>query len=89
MEIHLKKRLVAILLTCLNYNSIWVAISFHFLWNFLVDLMPDKENKIGIYSIKNFEEHSKTIDNIEVFFLGFTLLILLIYTYKRKLKYTK
>lgn len=58
-------------------NSIWTAIIFHFSWNFLVDLMVENENEVGIYTVINYEKYSKTIDNIEVFLLGVTLIILL------------
>lgn len=56
--------------------SIWTSIFFHFSWNFLVEFMEDGENKIGVYTIPNYDQFGKLIDNIEVFFLGMTLIFI-------------
>jgi membrane protease YdiL (CAAX protease family) len=57
-------------------NSIWTPIFFHFFWNFLVDFMEDGENEIGLYTIPNYDQYDKLIDNIEVFFLGIALIFI-------------
>lgn len=65
-------------------NSIWSAVFFHFSWNFIVDLLNPEENKIGIFQITLFKEHSKALDNIETLVLGLTLLLLLFLIRKGK-----
>lgn len=57
-------------------RSIWTPVFFHFAWNFLVDLMVDSENEIGIFSIKDYKEDAILIDNIEVFFLGVASIVI-------------
>lgn len=57
-------------------SSIWSSIFFHFSWNFLVEFMEDGENKIGFYTIPDYVQYGKLIDNIEVFFLGISLIVL-------------
>ena len=36
--------------------------------------MEDGENKIGLYTITNYGQYGKLIDNIEVFFLSIALI---------------
>lgn len=62
-----------LVLLYVHTNSIWTPIFFHFFWNFFVELMEDGENKIGLYSIPNYDQYGKSVDNIEVFFLGMAL----------------
>ena len=40
--------------------------------------MDDSENEIGLFEVRNYIEHSKTIDNIVVICLGILLLIILV-----------
>jgi membrane protease YdiL (CAAX protease family) len=64
-------------------NSIWSVASFHFIWNFMVRLLDNQENEIGLYEITNYAEHSKTLDNIMVMILGLVLIVILLLTRKK------
>lgn len=72
-------------------NSIWSVVVFHIFWNFIVELMDGKVNKIGLFSIKDYIVHEKLIDNLAVVSLGVLLAIILSLARKKfisnKIKY--
>jgi len=66
-------------------RSIWTAVSFHFIWNFISLLYDDKENKIGIFTIQEYIQYAKLYDNLTVVVLGIILALVIYYVEKTKL----
>jgi len=69
------------------FDSIWIAISFHFFWDVISQFISDpKDNKIGLMGIKDYALNSKNVDNAEVLVLGVFLMLLLYFVLIKKPK---
>ena len=59
-------------------GSIWVPIAFHFTWDLVWSLTDDTENKVGLVNIPMYVKYAKLIDNISIFVLMITLVLLIV-----------
>lgn len=67
-------------------NSIWSVVAAHAAWDFFASLIDAKVNKIGLIAVNDYALNAKTIDNIQTFILFLTLIILLYFVQRKKIK---
>jgi hypothetical protein len=58
-------------------GSIWVPLAFHFTWDLVWSLTDDTENKVGLVKIPMYAKHAILLDEISIFVLIATLVLLI------------